>query len=48
MWLSISASRGIKKSLMDRNMLELKMIPVDIAKATELARECIAKNYKDC
>jgi len=48
MWLSISASRGIKKSLVDRNMLELKMIPADIAKANELARECVAKNYKDC
>jgi len=48
MWLSISASQGNKKALVDRNMLEFKMIPADIAKATELARECIAKNYKGC
>ena len=48
MWLSISASRGIKKSLVDRNKLELKMNPADIAKANELARECVAKNYKGC
>jgi TPR repeat protein len=48
MWLNISASQGIKKSLVDRNMLELKMNPADISKAQELARECIAKNYKDC
>jgi len=48
MWLSISASQGNKKALVDRNMLEFKMIPADIAKATELARECIEKNYKGC
>jgi TPR repeat protein len=48
MWLNISASQGIKKSLVDRNMLELKMNPADIAKANELARECVAKNYKGC
>ncbi len=48
MWLNISASQGNKKVLVNRNMLELKMIPADIAKANELARECVAKNYQDC
>ena len=48
MWLNISASQGIKKSLVDRNMLELKMNPADISKAQELARECIARGYKGC
>jgi hypothetical protein len=27
MWLNISASQGNKKALVNRNMLELKMIP---------------------
>jgi TPR repeat protein len=48
MWLNISASQGNKEALVNRNMLELKMIPADIAKANKLARECVAKNYKDC
>jgi hypothetical protein len=48
MWLNISASRGNKIALVNRNILELKMIPADIAKANKLARECVAKNYKDC
>jgi len=48
MWLNISASQGNKNALVNRNMLELNMNPADITKANELARECVAKYYKDC
>jgi hypothetical protein len=48
MWLNISASQGVKKALVDRNMLELKMNPADISKARELARDCVARGYKGC
>jgi hypothetical protein len=48
MWLNLSASQGNKNALVNRNMLELKMISGDITKANKLARECVAKYYKGC
>ena len=48
MWLNISASQGNKKAVVERNMLELIMVPADISKAHELARDCVEKGYRGC
>jgi len=48
MWWSISASQGIKDAAWNRDIVGKIMTPAQIKKAQELARECVAKNYKDC
>ena len=48
MWLNISASNGNAKGSKARGTIAKKMTSTDISKAQELARECVAKNYKGC
>ena len=48
MWLSIAANDGNKKGRQYKYFVENKMTVEQIAKAEQLARECIKKNYKDC
>ena len=48
MWLNISASDGYAKASEARDTIAKKMTSSDISKAQNLARECVAKNYKGC
>ena len=48
MWFNIAASNGSQFGVMTRNMVEKKMTAGDISKAQELARNCVAKQYKGC
>ena len=48
MWYNIAASNGTKDSLRSRDNLAKKMTAGDISKAQQLARECVAKDYKGC
>ena len=48
MWLSIAANDGNKKGRQYKYFVENKMTVEQIAKAEQLARECIEKNYKGC
>jgi TPR repeat protein len=48
MWLNISASQGHRNALVNHDIVEKEMTPSELLKARELARECVAKNYKNC
>ena len=48
MWLDIAASQGHQWAKKSRDSIEVIMTQADILKAQELARECAAKDYKDC
>ncbi len=48
MWLNVSASNGHKVAASSRYTLEKEMTLADISKAQELARQCVAKSYKNC
>ena len=48
MWWNIAASSGEKKASKNRDMVAKQMTPSQIEKAQDLARECVAKNYKGC
>jgi len=48
MWANISASNGDEDAVRLRDFVEESMTPAEIAEAQKLARECVAKNYKDC
>lgn len=48
MWLNIAASLGDKVASESRDTVAEVMTPEDISKAQQLARECVAKNYKGC
>jgi len=48
MWANIAAIDGSENAKKMRNQHESKMSSEQIAKAQELARKCIKKNYKDC
>jgi len=48
MWWNIAASLGIKIAVESLGIVENEMTPTQIEEAQELARKCIAKNYKDC
>jgi tetratricopeptide (TPR) repeat protein len=48
MWWNIAASQGDKYSVKNRDSIAKKMTPSQIEKAQTLARECVAKKYKDC
>ena len=48
MWWNIAASNGDKESSKWRDEIAKKMTAAEIAKAQELARECVKKNYKGC
>ena len=48
MWYNVAASNGSKDSIRSRDNLTKKMTPGDLSKAQQLARECVAKEYKGC
>ena len=48
MWYMVAATTGSIEALDNQILVEKEMTPSQIEKAQELARECIAKNYKDC
>jgi len=48
MWLNIAASRGEPSLARWRDDVAKKMTAAEIAKAQELARECVKKQYKAC
>jgi uncharacterized protein len=48
MWINIAASLGEELGKKGRDIIAKKMTAEQIAKAQELARECVRKNYKDC
>ena len=48
MWVNISASNGEKNGAEVRDIIAKDMTPSQIEKAQDLARECVAKNYKGC
>ena len=48
MWFNIAASGGNANAAKHRDILAKRMTAADISKAQQLARECVAKNYKGC
>ena len=40
--------QGYKTAMEGRKIVEKRMTPADISAAEKLARECAAKNYKEC
>ena len=48
MWWSIAAQSGAKDNLDGKDEISKSMTPSQFEKAQELARECVAKDYKDC
>ncbi len=47
MWVNIAASLGNENSLKARDLIAKEMTPDQIEKAQRLARECVAKKYKE-
>jgi len=47
MWFNIAASLGSKDAARRREDVASKMTAAQIAKAQELAQQCVAMNYKD-
>ena len=48
MWWNIAASNGDEYGAELRDDVEKEMTPSQIERAQDLARECVAKNYKGC
>lgn len=48
MWFNISASTGNESAVKNRDLVAGEMTAAQIARAQELARQCVAKNYKGC
>jgi len=49
MWWNIAASSGdSEKASGNRDIVAKRMTPAQIAKAQDLARECVARNYEGC
>ena len=48
MWWNIAGSLGNKFALETRDEIAKEMTPSQIENAQDLARECVAKNYKGC
>ena len=48
LWFNIAASLGNESAKKGRDSIVQRMTPADISKAQQLARECVAKNYKGC
>ena len=48
MWVNISASNGYEDGVEARDTIAKEMTSADISQAQNLARECVAKNYKGC
>ena len=48
MWTNLASLNGFEMSINLRGLITEQMTPSQIDKAQELARECVAKNYKGC
>ena len=48
MWFNVAASLGEEEASKYREKVAERMTPVDISKAQQLARDCVAKDYKGC
>jgi len=48
MWLNIASAKGHPNAGEYRNDVELSMTQSDISRATNMARECMASDYKKC
>ena len=48
MWSNIGASNGNELAAKNRDLYAAKMTPSQLEKAQDLARACVAKNYKGC
>jgi TPR repeat protein len=48
MWYNISSANGDEHAEDRRDRIEINMTLVDISKATSMARECMASDYKKC
>jgi TPR repeat protein len=48
MWLNLAAIGGDADAVKSRDITARKMTPQQIAEAQKLARECQARNFKNC
>jgi TPR repeat protein len=48
MWFNISASNGSELAPRNRDTVAKELTPSQLEKAQDLARACVAKNYKGC
>jgi TPR repeat protein len=48
MWLNLSSAGGNKEASTFRDVLSKQMTPQQIAEAQKLAKECLARNFKNC
>jgi TPR repeat protein len=48
MWFNIASSNGNSQATENRDIIAERMTKGQIAEAQKLARECVAKDYKDC
>ena len=48
MWYSLAAAQGDEDAKENRNILERRMTPEQLAEAKDMAQKCLAQNYKGC
>ncbi len=48
MWLIIGASNGSPSAPKNRDIIAKRLTAAEISKSQQLARECVARQYKDC
>jgi len=48
MWANIASSNGAEKAGEMRDMIAKDLTPQQLERAQQLARECVAKDYKGC
>ena len=48
MWFNLAAVTGDSVSVKNRDIVAKRMTPQQIAEAQKLARECQARNFKNC
>ena len=48
MWFNLAASNGDETAATTRDKVAEEMTPSQIEKAQDLARACVAKDYKGC
>jgi len=48
MWLNIAASQGQENAVRNRDIAAERMTPAQIEKAQDMARECVANEYRGC
>jgi len=48
MWFNIAVANGNKNALKGRDIVVKKLSSSDIVKAQQMAKRCMASNYKGC